>query len=199
VRHWIPGQQRSSGDLIGRVTFLAWHHTVQCTTGQLPHQLTVGGWCPPVETLPEFGSLSSAKCFVECFFRALGVGVIIRGTQIIPPKHALRRSKYITPKGNQLRYLLTQGLSLSLPPQAELHLAWSHHLYVRLARADPTQIRQRHPKTGGERSHLMCIPTPRRGSRSTVDNKTIVISGCNDMITPPLQYAHAACHPWWDI
>jgi hypothetical protein len=84
---------------------------------------------------------------------------------------------------------------VSLPPQTELRLARSHHHSICLARVDPRQIRQRRPKTGGEHSHLMHIPTPRRSSRSKVANKTATISGRNNMITPPLQYAQAACHP----
>jgi hypothetical protein len=37
--------------------------------------------------------------------------VIIKGTQIIPLKNALKRSKYITLDRKQPRYLLTRGLS----------------------------------------------------------------------------------------
>jgi hypothetical protein len=41
----------------------------------------------------------------------------------------------------------------------------------------------------------MRVPTPRRGSRSTVANKTTITSGRNNMIMSPLQYAHTAYHP----
>jgi hypothetical protein len=41
----------------------------------------------------------------------------------------------------------------------------------------------------------MRVPTPHRGVSSIVANKTSVVSRSNNMITPPLQYAHTACHP----
>jgi hypothetical protein len=47
--------------------------------------------------------------------RGLLSGVIIRGTQTIPPKNALRRNKDITPEGKQPRYLLTRGLFPRVP------------------------------------------------------------------------------------
>jgi hypothetical protein len=40
----------------------------------------------------------------------------------------------------------------------------------------------------------MRIPTPHRGDRSTMANKTTITSGRNSMITSPLQYTHTACH-----
>jgi hypothetical protein len=92
-------------------------------------------------------------------------GVIIRGTQIIPPEKCTQGKLRHKPRREEAEIPPNpRPLPESLPPQAKLRLARSHHRSVRLARDDPRQIRQRRQKTSGEHSHLMHIPTPRSGT-----------------------------------
>jgi hypothetical protein len=66
VCHLNSGKQRSSIDLIGQFPFPMWHRIVRCATGQLPHQLGVGGWCPLVDRTVGEDVRCTGQCIVHC-------------------------------------------------------------------------------------------------------------------------------------
>jgi hypothetical protein len=105
--------------------------------------------------------------------RGLLSGVIIRDTQIIPPKNTLGEVRTKPPRGNSEVPLKPRPLPEDLPPRVELRLARGRHRSIRLTRANPRQIRKKRPENrkGTPAFNVHTYPTPRQ--RRTVTPKIL--------------------------
>jgi hypothetical protein len=105
-------------------------------------------------------------------------GVIIRGTQIIPPKKHTQEKLRHNPKGKQPRHLLTRGLSQMVS-----------HLRQISASPEVTTASSVSPELiPGITLAFNAHTYPTQWHRSIVTNKAAVMSRRNNMITPPRYY-----------